>query len=206
MPKSGAGTSKPAVAAVSDVYTATIYVAAPGTPLSEGGTSLPGHMYFEITQGGVKRSYGFAPIQHGSAYTMGKIYYNDASNYIKPRYARTMEINKTHYDALEAFGSDPVKQKFSLFYNGASNSCIDFTWSALNHAGLHADLLWTRKSLEGDLKPLDNIRWITYINDPLPKSTLNKEIWNAMPPRSVQQWLLSQNSKPNLIQSAGRRV
>jgi hypothetical protein len=29
---------------------------------------------------------------------------------------------------------------FNLTYNGATNSYIDFTWSALNHAGLHRQL------------------------------------------------------------------
>ncbi len=33
-------------------YTVNIYVAAPGTPLKAGGTSLPGHMYYATeTQG-----------------------------------------------------------------------------------------------------------------------------------------------------------
>ncbi len=30
-----------------DKYTVTIYVAAPGTPLKQGGTSEAGHVYFK---------------------------------------------------------------------------------------------------------------------------------------------------------------
>lgn len=30
-------------------YTATIYVAAPGTPLASGGTSAAGHVYYPYT-------------------------------------------------------------------------------------------------------------------------------------------------------------
>lgn len=34
-----------------DRYRVTVYVAAPGTPLREGGTSAAGHMYYSISDG-----------------------------------------------------------------------------------------------------------------------------------------------------------
>ena len=47
-------------------YTVTIYVAAPGTPLASGGTSVAGHVYFVTSDGHSQNSFGFAPIEHGA--------------------------------------------------------------------------------------------------------------------------------------------
>ncbi|PSD30938.1 hemolysin, partial [Stenotrophomonas maltophilia] len=42
-------------------YTATLYLAAPGTPLKSGGISPRGHMYLQVAAGDEAHSYGFAP-------------------------------------------------------------------------------------------------------------------------------------------------
>lgn len=178
-------------------YTATVYVAAPGTPLAlSGGTSLPGHVYYSINDGKVTNSYGFAPATHGESSGPGMVYDKDNKDYKDPRYSRTMEISKEQYDKLQEFGKDPAKHNFDMKYDGASNSCIDFTWNALNHAGLHREsVLGKDKNYEGALKPLDNIRDIKSIEAPFPKSELNTEQNNKMPERSPLQWLLSEQEQ-----------
>ena len=118
--------------------------------------------------------------------------YKDYKDYKDPRYSRTMEISKEQYDKLQAFGKDPARHGFDMEYGGATNSCIDFTWGALNHAGLHRDtLLGKDKDYEGALKPLDNILDIKSIDAPFPKSQLNREQHHEMPDRSLKQWLIS---------------
>lgn len=160
--------------------------------MNSGGTSDAGHVYYSISEGQRSDSYGFAPETHGQTSGPGKVYYDDVENYKDPRYSRTMEISKEQYDKLQAFGKEPGKHGFDMKYGGAANSCIDFTWGALNHAGLHRNtVLGKDKDYEGALKPLDNIRDIKSIQAPLPDSELNKEQQNKMPERSPLQWLIS---------------
>ena len=188
-------------------YTATIYVAAPGTPLAlSGGTSAAGHAYYSVADGQVENSYGFAPAKHGQSSGPGKVYYEDVNDYKNPYYSRTIEITKAQYDKLQEFGKDPAKYKFDMEYSGASNSCIDFTWGGLNHAGLHRQSLLGigDKSHEGALKPLDNVRDIKSIEAPFPKSELNKEQQNELPKRTPLQWLISEQ-QPTTPSSLGPR-
>lgn len=182
-----------------DKYSVTAYVAAPGTPLSSGGTSEAGHVYYSISDGQRSEGFGFAPATHGQSSGPGKVYYDNVEDYKDPRYSRTMEISKEQYDKLQEFGKDPAKHGFDMNYDGAANSCIDFTWGALNHAGLHRDtVLGKDKDYEGALKPLDNIKDIKSIQAPFPDSPLNKEQQNKMPERTPLQWLISeQPAAPN---------
>jgi hypothetical protein len=179
-------------------YTATIYVAAPGTPLNwSGGTSAAGHMYYVISDGAGKQSYGFAPQEHGASSGPGKVYDTDLKDYKDPYYSRTIEITKAQYDKLQEFGDDPAKYKFDMEYGGATNSCIDFTWGALNHAGLQRKTLFGigDKGFEGDLKPLQNVDDIKSIKAPFPNSPLNSEHQNKMPRRTPLQWLISEQGQ-----------
>ena len=175
-------------------YTLSVYVAAPGTPLLDGGTSAAGHVYYDIAHESDRQSFGFAPIEHGVIAGPGKIYDSDAEQYQKPFYKRTMEISKEQYDKLNEFGSSPDSHGFSMQYNGASNSCIDFTWGALNHAGLHrTNLIFMQdKDYEGSLKPLSNESFIRSIRAPFPDSELNKEKRNPMPDRTLLQRFISE--------------
>ncbi|MFI8719363.1 hypothetical protein ACIGHF_15970 [Stenotrophomonas sp. NPDC077464] len=109
-------------------YTVTIYVAAPGTPLKNGGTSAAGHMYLAVQHEGVTQSFGFARARHGASTGPGAVTYGDVVNYENPYYARTMEISKAQFEKIVAFGDDPVKHGFNMEYSGLSKSCIDFTW------------------------------------------------------------------------------
>ena len=178
-------------------YTATIYVASPGTPLNvSGGTSAAGHMYYSISDGKDHQSFGFAPAKHGESSGPGKVYDTDVRDYKDPYYARTIEISKAQYDKLQEFGNAPAKHGFDMEYGGATNSCIDFTWGALNHAGLHRDTVFGKnKTYEGELKPLDNVPGIKSIDAPFPNSELNSEKNNKLPDRSALQWLLTENQQ-----------
>jgi hypothetical protein len=175
-------------------YTVTIYVAAPGTPLKSGGTSAAGHMYLSVSHDGETRSFGFAPKEHGASSGPGAVTGRDVDDYVKPFYARTMEISKDQYERLMAYGAESKKHGFDMDYNGLSNSCIDFTWSALNHAGLHRQSKSGQdKDYEGAVRPLENKQEIQKIPDPIPGSKLNTEHDNPMPKRTLKQWLISEN-------------
>ncbi|QNR97719.1 hypothetical protein ICJ04_02015 [Stenotrophomonas sp. 169] len=179
-------------------YTLSVYVAAPGTPLLDGGTSAAGHVYYDIAHESDRKSFGFAPIKHGVIAGPGKIYDTDAEQYQKPFYKRTMEISREQYDKLNEFGSSPDSHGFSMQYNGASNSCIDFTWGALNHAGLHRTnvIFMQDRDYEGSLKPLSNESFIRSIRAPFPGSELNKEDHNLMPDRTLLQRFISEEDLP----------
>jgi len=180
-------------------YTLTVYVAAPGTPLLlSKGTSNAGHVYYSIDDGTAANSYGFAPAKHGESSGPGKVFYSDAKDYKDPYYSRTMEIDKAQYEKLKEFGKDPAKYGFSMEYGGATNSCVDFTWGALNHAGLHRRTARgiEDKSFEGELRPLENVDDIKSITAPMPGSDLNKEHHNAKPEQLWWQKAISDAGLP----------
>jgi hypothetical protein len=171
-----------------------MYVAAPGTPLLEGGSSAAGHVYFAISDGKTQSSYGFSPIESGAASGPGKVSTADVEEYQRPFYKRTLEITQEQYEKLKDFGERPKENGFDTMYNGATNSCIDFTWGALNHAGLHRSNLFFQqdKQFEGALKPLSNVEAIRSIKAPFPHSELNGEVRNRMPERTILQRMFSQ--------------
>ncbi|MCW2257311.1 hypothetical protein M2263_003402 [Providencia alcalifaciens] len=84
------------------------------------------------------KSYGFAPIETGIT-GPSIVTEKDTTHYENPYYSRTIEITKLQHDKISEFGKTAVDKSdvyFKLDYNGATNSCIDFTWKALRHAGL----------------------------------------------------------------------
>jgi hypothetical protein len=192
-------------------YTLTVYVAAPGTPINsmKGETSLPGHMYYSTGRDGqMTRSYGFAPITHGQINGPGEVSNADAGEYEKPLYSRTIEIDRDQYDRLNAFGSDPASYGFSKHYQDVRNNCVDFTWAAIDHAGIkhraslsvdtalghgpdvRIPLPWDTEG-KSSLRPARNVKDVEAIRAPFPDSELNSEKRNPMPDRSAKQWLLS---------------
>lgn len=178
-------------------YTLSVHVAAPGTPLAVGGgaTSLPGHMYYSISDGKDTHSFGFAPVEHGDINGPGKVYRTDLEQYQNPRYTRTMEISSQQFKELKEFGLDPAAKGFDLQYRDARNNCVDFTWGALNRAGIHHTVDGKAdRTHEGSLKPLRNIDDVQSIPDPIKGSPLNKEHFNAMPPRDIWQRMLSEQA------------
>ncbi|RYH32947.1 MAG: hypothetical protein EON54_20610 [Alcaligenaceae bacterium] len=192
-------------------YTVTIYAAAPGTPFYEKGkpklddkgnpeTSVPGHMYYAISDGSTRESYGFAPKEHGSVNGPGGVTSSDERTYHKPFYARTIEVTREQYDQLREFGKKPWEYGFDMQYRDARNNCIDFTWAGLNHAGLKRTekSMWTNEAHEVDGKlnylPANNDDSIKTIRDPVPGSPLNREERHPMPEmRWWQRGFLTEN-------------
>lgn len=208
-------------------YTVTIYTAYPGTPLNnddgspkfeEGKrkTSAAGHMWLQIkkiNEDGINTgniSYGFAPIEHGME-GPGEVIDKDTTHYENPYYSRTMEITKRQYDKIYEFGDLAMKEKsnkyFNLMYHGLTNSCINFTWKALGHAGIKPTSTWNDMSIynsslklagifEGDIKVINNIPHVRSIPAPFPDSELNTEKYNEIPPRTKLEWIVSKNENP----------
>ncbi|MGH8088483.1 MAG: XVIPCD domain-containing protein, partial [Stenotrophomonas sp.] len=118
----------------------------------------------------------------------------DEADYIKPFYARKMEITKDQFDRIIEFGKDPTKHGFNMQYGGFNNSCIDFTWGALNHAGLHRQSKSGQdKHYEGAVRPLENKREVESIPAPVRGSKVDAEIHNDMPKQTIFQKWISEN-------------
>ena len=135
----------------------TIHIADRGTGLSTGpgDTSATGHMWYSLNDGnGNISSYGFSPdAAHqgwpeapGAINALGPA----ESEYNTEAYSRTIDITPEQFTAMDHFGSDPAGAGFSMFYDGVGNSCIDFTWRALQLGGLNPNgfegLLWPTKN------------------------------------------------------------
>ncbi|MDQ7744280.1 hypothetical protein [Hydrogenophaga pseudoflava] len=134
-----------------------------------------------------------------------------------------MEVTPEQYARLKQYGEAAVKEDWRYFkgeYNGASNSCVDFTWGALKHAGfeihrpqvaVHDGTVVTpeyrgpiESHFDGRLKPGHNKVDIQQITAPVPGSPLNSETTNPPPAnRSLLQHLLSENdASPEQRQTA----
>lgn len=198
-------------------YQVTVYTALPGTPLVDmqgrpDGTSAAGHMWYEVSDGKVGNSYGFAPKEHGAASGAGKGHRTDTKAYQSPAFARTMEITEEQYTRLKQYGEAAVDEDWRYFkgeYNGATNSCVDFTWGALKHAGFEihrpevvgaeGEVIAPQRTgpierfFDGRLQPARNIKDIQQIVDPMPGSALNSERFKEPPDRSWFQKLISEN-------------
>ena len=108
-------------------YTVTIYYAHAESPISGGGKSGPGHMWYSIGDGtGPEKSYGFGPEKDGVPRGKGDVKENDNSTYLE-KHGKTREITKAQYEALEKFGKDPSSAGFNTdTYNAFTHSCVDF--------------------------------------------------------------------------------
>ncbi|AOR62787.1 hypothetical protein [Pectobacterium wasabiae] len=204
-------------------YAVTIYTAYPGTPLNddygnpefdktteERIISVAGHMWFKLSiisdNNPKPDSYGFAPIKSGIIGN-GFVTKKDNIHYENPYYSRKIEVKKDQYEKLKEFGDTAFNKSnkyFNLYYNGATNSCIDFTWQALRHAGLIPTSTsndfsrYNQKKkktgkFDGDLKVINNIPHIKSIPAPFPNSELNSEEYNEIPNRAIFQKFLSRN-------------
>ncbi len=120
--------------------TITIHIAGRHTPLSNGEKSFAGHMWYEIDDGyGNKNSFGFGRDHNAglAGRVKGKVYYNDSEHYLGRAYSSTLTITSEQYFLLKEFGTYPTSYGFEPHYEGLTNSCIDFTWKALQQAGLN---------------------------------------------------------------------
>lgn len=123
-----------------------------------------------------------------------KVTDEDLGDYINPMYSRTIEISKEQYERLKDFGDNPQKYGFDAENWGMfSNSCVDFTWSALNAAGLHAtmqlpfDKSVPLKRYDGEIRVPDNVRPVESIQAPFPDSTMNRETRHPRPEANIFQ-------------------
>ena len=218
-------------------YTLTIYVAAPGTPLfdidtgkpqldeetKQQKTSLPGHVFYGISEDGGRtiHSYGFAPPKDTEKYHWyhpdkpGDVQKGEHKEYRNPVYERTMEITVEQYKALQKFGENPQNYGFNRStYNWTTNSCIDFTFTALYRSGIYkgkeyihhfegVEVGRTRNnSHEGAIRVLPNIEEFDKIPNQMPDSNLNRTIKREMPSRTFGQWLISENEREQPYQYA----
>ena len=127
-------------------YTVTVHVAGPQRR-SDNERSRAGHMWYSLSDGtGEAKSYGFGPKKPREPFWPGKITNQD--NVLYPdRYSREISITKAQYEAMRKFGENPAAGGFDMYYDVLRNSCIDFTWKALEKVGLNP------REYQGDLWP-----------------------------------------------------
>ena len=128
-------------------YTVTVHVAGPQRR-SDNQISQAGHMWYSLSDGtGEAKSYGFGPKKPGDPFGPGKI--TDQDNVLYPdKYSREISITKAQYEAMRKFGENPAAGGFDISnYNIFSNSCVDFTWKALEKVGLNP------REYQGDVLP-----------------------------------------------------
>lgn len=168
--------------------TVTINIADRGTKTvdSEGNedTSTVGYMWYSLKKddGSPEESYGFAPDDEheGHPFAPGSVHRNDNTHYQEPRYyTRTVEISDDQYDAMKDFGEHPKKSGFSTYYNGLSNSCIDFTWKAMEMGGLNPE------GYEGKLWPTWNVSKVDKALDAFEKKAAPSAVGPILPPGAV---------------------
>lgn len=103
--------------------------------------SATGHMWWEIHESNDKiTSYGFAPAPgyEGKPFAPGHKYDNDNTAYkfneSQGDYKREFDISDNQLETLKRFGDKPDLQEFGfdMEYDGIHNSCIDFTYKALD--------------------------------------------------------------------------
>ena len=105
-------------------------------------------MWYSLSDGtGEAKSYGFGPVKPGVPFGPGKITGQD--NVLYPdKYSREISITKAQYEAMRKFGENPAAGGFDVSnYNIFNNSCVDFTWKALEKVGLNP------REYQGDVLP-----------------------------------------------------
>jgi hypothetical protein len=137
-------------------------------------------MWYSLNDGrGNTASYGFSPVANASGTDRligpGSVnaHGQDDSYYLGRGYV-TIDITQAQYDAMKSFGDKPSAFGFNLRYHYLTNSCVDFTWKALEVGGLNPS------GFQGDIWPTQNIDdvkkyfntpaqpWIDQVGDPDP--------------------------------------
>ena len=180
-------------------YTLTLYIAAPGTPKTKGAPSISGHVYYSISDGEKSQGWGFAPTGFPYVSAPGIVEDDEFNIYQNPCYKRTMEITKEQYEALKAFGKNPEQYGFNKdWYAAFSNSCVDFTYSALRHAKIYDKKIFGLINDEGAVKVLDNRKAFDSIPNQIIDSPLNTPPDKRTHPMPKQEWyhkLISENEQ-----------
>ena len=180
-------------------YTLTLYIAALGTPKTKGAPSISGHVYYSISDGEKSQGWGFAPTGFPYVSAPGIVEDDEFNIYQNPYYKRTMEITKEQYEALKAFGKNPEQYGFNKdWYAAFSNSCVDFTYSALRHAKIYDKKIFGLINDEGAVKVLDNRKAFDSIPNQIIDSPLNTPPDKRTHPMPKQEWyhkLISENEQ-----------
>ena len=143
--------------AAAGAYTLTVHIAPRGTmdtaPNGQTSPSAFGHMWYEISDGTTAGdvSYGFAPQTSNAPLGPGGISTTDTSSYSGAGIQTlSTAITQAQYNTLQTFGqtaqtvaqngggivNGPNGVTFSTYYNGLTNSCIDFTWTGMSAIGI----------------------------------------------------------------------
>jgi len=216
---------------MSGPYTLTIHVAEGGTPTFDPDrkvwedakdTSSAGHMWYSVRDESLadghpdkENSYGFAPEDGKSGVTSvpGEVSPYDNNIYHQPLYGRTLEISEEQYTRLKEFGQNGMDKQWDFFgqqYHSVNNSCVDFTWGALAHAGIehhepgqfHGPNAPSRPDYTGpirpgfkpDLIPSNNRDDVDRVIDPKPGSSYNKT-HHGPPAKEVSAGLRRERAK-----------
>ncbi|WP_165669492.1 calcium-binding protein, partial [Metapseudomonas otitidis] len=120
--------------------------------------SQAGHMWYSVSDNkGNTKSYGFQSTNGTPGFFTkndGKVSGDDDIAYQSSTYEVTLEISKTQYEELIAFGENPQKYGFDQTdYNALHNSCIDFTYKSLQVIGYNPP---DETNEEGNIIPTDN--------------------------------------------------
>ncbi|WP_140396843.1 calcium-binding protein [Crenothrix polyspora] len=136
------------------MITLTIKIASSGTIYDGNGQSGTGYMWLSLDKDGangpvapVSMGYG---LDEGSLLPRGQIYTDDDQTYASTYYTGTISISATQYDQLINFRTAPSNYGFNSSIYSAWNSCIDFTWKALEVIGFN------QSGFEGDFWPTWN--------------------------------------------------
>ena len=121
--------------------TIKVNIAKKGHPIENGiDESSAGHMWITMPDG---TTTGFAP---------GGVTANDSNTYDPGYFSQDIEITQDQLKNLEDFLKNPDAHGFGTDdYNAFTNSCVDYTWAALEAAGQNPS------GFEGDLWPGNNI-------------------------------------------------
>lgn len=132
-------------------YTLTVKIVNAGTIYineSKVGKSDAGHMWYSISDGNSSNSFGFGRV--GNTKEGDVVEYDDII-YQSTHYTATIDITQKQYDTLIDYGKNSERYGFNKEkYNVLTNSCIDFTWKALEVVGIG------KIGFEGDLIPRFN--------------------------------------------------
>ena len=139
----------------------------------DGSKSFTGHMWYQLTDDyGNMNSYGFGPAGAPAIDGPGAVNRIDSSYYTNRDYSREVWISQARYDAMKAFGEssanaapnswvsvmgvDGKYHTFQMHYNGILNSCVDYTWMAMEVGGLNPGNGINPGGFQGELIPQFN--------------------------------------------------
>ncbi|MDH4609349.1 hypothetical protein E8F12_12435 [Pseudomonas sp. BN102] len=143
-------------------YTVTYKVAAVGSryiyqensnghKVGDEHSSSGGHMWYSLSDGVNKKSFGFSS-EREEIFGPGRVTPYDDKGYQQTVYEVTLDLSKEQYDILLSFSNSPKAFGFNGDeYHLLKNSCVDFAYSSLKAIG------YNEKGFQGKLFPADNV-------------------------------------------------